>query len=146
MPNWLRILLALFAAGLLVLVLAGVLAYRWMKKNGPQVAEKAKVASAEGRKFGEGKTAPECVEEGLRHAKEAKGFMEGINTQLFSSSCLTAATTPEGFCEVPEGLMDRARWSAEQCTKRGMPGNQGCIAVFNSVMAHCTAGPRRGGQ
>jgi hypothetical protein len=142
MPNWLRILLVIVAAGVLALVLVGVLAVRWIKRHAPDLAERGKATQIEARKFGEGKQSSDCIDEGLRRSKASKDFFGMVESRLFVDKCLNIAKEPAGFCsDVPNGLLTGAKWANEECNKRGLAGDQGCAGVFQSVMAHCH--PRR---
>ena len=138
MPNWLRIVLLIMVALMLALTLAGVLAFRWFKSHGTELAERGKRTVAEARKFGEGKQSPDCVEEGIRRAGQASSFFGMVESRVFVDECLTVATEPPGFCRaVPTGVIDGAKWVNEECGKRGKTGDQGCSGVFQSVMEHC---------
>lgn len=138
MPNWLRALLAIFGVLVLVVVAIGFAAFRWMKVHGTEFAERSKAVVAEGRTFGEGKSANDCVEEGLRRARASSGFMASVNVRVFSSACFRAATVPPDFCSaVPTSIMDSARWASEQCSKRKLGGDQACIGVFQEMTVAC---------
>ena len=143
MPNWLRILLVIVVACILALTLAGVLAFRWIKGHAPELAERGKRTQSEARKFAEGKQSPDCVDEGIRRAGDAKNFLGMVESRVFVTECLNAATEPAGFCSaVPIGIIDGATWANQECGKRGKAGDQGCVGVFQSVMEHCRRGSR----
>jgi hypothetical protein len=138
MPNWLRILLLLTAGGVLVLILIGVLAFRYIRARAPELRKRGEAVQIEARKFAEGKHSNDCVEEGLRRSRTSGSFMGAIEVRLFVNECLAVAEEPEGFCStVPGGVLDHSRWPSEQCTKRGMAGDVGCVGVFQSVIDHC---------
>ena len=138
MPNWLRILLVIMVAGVLALVLVGVLAFRWIKSHAPELQARGKQTQTDARKFAEGKQSPDCVDEGIRRSGAAKDFFGMVDSRVFVAECLKAATEPPGFCDaVPTGVIDGAKWVNVECAKRGKPGDQGCVGVFQSVMTHC---------
>lgn len=138
MPVWLRILLAVMAACVLALVLAGVLAYRWVKNRGPELIERTKATQTDARKFAQGKQSKDCVDEGLRRVRETKDFFDLVDSRLFVDECLRAADEPADFCSaVPTGVLQGAIWPSEQCSNQGMKNNQGCIGVYQSVLQHC---------
>jgi hypothetical protein len=138
MPNWLRILLVIVVGCILALTLAGVLAFRWIKSHGPELAERGKRTHEEAQKFADGKQSPDCIEEGIRRAGQARNFLGMVESRVFVDACLNAATEPPGFCSaVPTGVIDGAKWVNQECAKRGKAGDQGCSGVFQSVMEHC---------
>ncbi len=140
MPNWVRILLAVMAAGVLVLIILGVLAVRWIRNRVPEMDRRGKAVVAEARKFAEGKQSNDCVDEGLRRSAAAKDFFGMVEARVFVNECLRVATEPPDFCaNVPSGVLDGATWSNDQCSKKGMPGDQGCVGVYQAVMQHCQA-------
>lgn len=138
MPNWLRILLVVIVAGVLGLVLVGVLAFRWVKSHAPDLQARGRQTQSEARKFAEGKQSPDCVDEGIRRAGEAKDFLGMVSSRVFAAECLKAATEPPGFCDaVPTGVIDGATWATTECGKRGKAGDQGCVGIYQTVMTHC---------
>lgn len=138
MPNWVRILLAALGAGVLVLIILGVLALRWIRNRVPEMSRRGKAVAVEARKFAEGKQSNDCVDEGLRRSAAAKDFFGMVEARVFVNECLNVATEPPDFCaNVPGGVLDGATWSNDQCSKKGMAGDQGCVGVYQSVMEHC---------
>jgi hypothetical protein len=138
MPNWLRIALLILVAGILALTLAGVLAFRWIRKHSPELAERGKRTIADARKFADGKGSPDCIEEGIRRAGETRSFLGMIESRVFVDECLNVATEPAGFCNaVPTGVLGGAKWVNAKCARRGKAGDQGCAGVYQSVMDHC---------
>ena len=138
MPNWLRIVLVVMAGAVLVLILAGVLAFRWIRNHAPALAARGKQTQSEARRFAEGKQSKDCIDEGIRRAGAAKDFLGMVESRVFVGECLNVAKEPAGFCDtVPTGVIDGASWTNEQCGKRGKAGDQGCAGVYQSVMQHC---------
>ena len=138
MPNWLRIVLVVMAAGVLALILVGVLAFRWIRNHAPDLAARGKQTQAEARRFADGKESKDCIDEGIRRAGQSKDFFGMVESRVWVSECLNVATEPAGFCaSVPTGIIDGAKWTSDECGKRGKAGDQGCAGVFQAVMEHC---------
>lgn len=138
MPNWLRIVLLVMAAGVLVLILLGVFAVRWLKNRAPEFEKRGKAVQSDARKFAEGKKSNDCVDEGLRRAAASKDFFGMIETRVFVDECLKVAEEPPEFCaSVPSGVIDGAKWASDQCARKGMAGDQGCSSVYQAVIDHC---------
>ncbi len=120
-----------------------MLAFRWIKNHGPELAERGKRTHEEARKFGDGKQSPDCIEEGIRRAGQARNFLGMVESRVFVAECLNVATEPADFCKsIPTGVIDGATWVNQECAKRGKAGDQGCSGVFQSVMEHCRRGSR----
>jgi hypothetical protein len=125
-------------AGVLVLIILGVLAVRWIRNRAPEMERRGKAVVAEARKFAEGKQSNDCVEEGLRRSAASKDFLGMVAARVFVNECLQVATEPPEFCaNVPSGVLDGASWTNDQCAKRKLAGDQGCVGVYQSVIQHC---------
>jgi hypothetical protein len=138
MPGWLKVILIVVAAFILVIIVGGFLAYRSFKTRAPALKAQMESTQREGTAFGAGKQPPDCIEEALRRSQSDRSFTGAIRTRMFAEACFKAATPSPSFCEkVPTGIIATAKWAAEECSRRGLAGDQACTQVFTATGDYC---------
>lgn len=139
MPGWLRVLLILFGIFILICVTAGVFGYVWFKNHKAELMEGIQHVDAEAKAFAEGKEGTVCLDEGLRRASTDYSFKGQMKARLFTKACLRHTKDNSKLCSnVPTGIIAMATWSATECEKRGMAGNQTCTGILQEVAQECS--------
>jgi len=140
MPGWLKLLLALFAGFILVVVVIGVVVYKKVSSHAPEIRAAAEQMKREGAAYGAGKQPADCIDEALRRAD--RSFTGQVKTRLFADACFEASTRPPGYCEqIPDGIVATATWANKECVRRNLGGDQACVQVHNALSEYCH--PRR---
>ena len=139
MPGWLEIVIGVF---LLLVIIGGAGAFfavRWLRGEAGNMKEAAEAIDREARAFAQGRDAEACLAESLARVDRCGGGMLcQVKTRVFLSRCLAAVEVSPQFCaEVPSGIMDAAKWQAEECARRGRPNDQACMQVMMGVVEHC---------
>jgi hypothetical protein len=140
MPGWLKIILVLFGIFVLVIVGISVAGYYYVREHGGELKQKTEKLRTEGESFGQGKQETACLDESLARLKREPGFMSQVQTQIFFSSCLAKAESSPELCTgmpAPDEILASGKWAAEQCAKRGLGQSQGCVQLYNVVLANC---------
>jgi hypothetical protein len=138
MPNWLRILLLILFAGFMVLVVAGFLGYRWVQRHRGELLAGTKQQQDDARRFAQGKNTNDCVEEALNRVHAKSDFIGQVHARVWINECLRDAEESPATCEkVPSGMIDAARWAAEECARRNMTNDQACVGIYQEVVNHC---------
>ena len=140
MPLWLRIILIIMLIGVLVVVAAGMIGYRWWTNNKEQLLQQAKNAQGEGEAFGSGKPVAVCIDEGLRQVQECGGLPCEIKVRLFLDGCMRSAANTREYCgTVPPRteFLKRAQWSIDECGRRNLSTDQRCNRVMQGVGGVC---------
>lgn len=141
MPQWLKIVLLLFAAGGLgMAVLVGGVVW-WAVSHRERIVRDTRTAMTEGRAFGATHARSECVDEALTHLQGcgAFGVMCQANVRVRLNSCMKVAED-DGTCTgvpKPTDFMKKMSWGPDQCTRRGQPGSGACVNLMNSVLDAC---------
>ena len=142
MPTWLKILLIIFLAGVLLLIAAVYVGYRWVRSHEGELREMNDKAVAEAQEFGRGKDADACIVETLSRGDRC-GQMDmfcEVKAKIFLENCLKVATVPDDFCaSVPKqtNIMGSVRWQMAECGKRGHANEQRCTRLIAGVQEHC---------
>jgi hypothetical protein len=139
MPGWLKVLLAIFLVIALLVATGVVLAYRWLSNNKGRLMAEGKQITAEGKAFGEGKQADDCITESLARLKQCEGFPCELRVRLFLDACVSASDA-KAFCATapaPTEFIRSAQWSLDECARRGMRGDQRCTRVLQGAQAAC---------
>jgi hypothetical protein len=139
MPGWLKVLLAIVVVIALLAATGVVLAYRWFSNNKERLMAEGKQVAAEGKAFGEGKQADDCIAESLARVKKCNGFACEVRVRLFLDACVSASDA-KAFCATapaPTEFVRSAKWSLEECARRGMPGDQRCTRLLQGAQAAC---------
>ena len=136
MPGWLKVLLAIVGFFMLVIVVLGVVAYKSFRAHEPELRASAAKERDEGKAFGAGKGPADCVNEALRRSEHS--FTGQIRARVFVDACLKTATPSPAFCaEVPNGILQTAKWANAECMRRGLTGDQVCVQVYTAVGEYC---------
>ena len=140
MPTWLKVTLILIALFFALLVATIFMGYRAAMRLG----EDAKQISDDASAFARGKEAPACVDEAVARAvKCSKGDPFCLmRAQMFLMNCVDHAKMPEYFCaSIParEGFQIRNRWAAQECARRGHPGDARCNQMLESLQLVCSS-------
>jgi hypothetical protein len=117
---------------------AGIL---WIQSNQEDLREQGLVALKEGGRFGSGKEAPACVEEGLARLSDSSfDVLSEARNKVWVEACLKTATLPAGFCDgVPprDEILASASWAVTRCERAGRPGSQPCARLIGAVQERC---------
>lgn len=146
MPTWVKVILIVVGVGFLLLVVGVVVAARWVKSSGEELQKQSKVILEEAEAFGKGKDGEACIAEGLNRLKAADGFIGEAKTKIFLQHCLSVATVAPQTCEgvpSPTEIMQSARWSIDECAKRGWANSQRCTRLIGALQFHCEVMKKR---
>lgn len=142
MRTWAKVVLGLGGFGVLgISALIGG-SYYWFSKNKGRLATEGKEASTEGTTFGRGRAKTECVDEGVARLPNCGNidFVCESKNKLFVQNCLRSSKPQPSFCEgvpKPTNILDTARWTLTECTRRGHPSDQPCTRLITTVATHC---------
>ena len=130
--------------GLLVLLCGGAASavVLWVRANADDIKAGAKEVQAEAHAFGLGSDQAACLDEGLRRAAPCMdmNIKCQVKAKLFTNFCLDVAPDTPDFCEgVPakNELIAFTKWATQECSARGMLGNQGCQQLLQEQADHC---------
>lgn len=140
MPKWLKVMLAVFAALVLLCgVGVGGIAW-WFNANKDALRENGQRVMAEAKAFARDTDGDGCVTESLRRLEAADGFIAQAEQKIFLRSCLEHTLQRPDFCEgVPKmsDLLAGASWSVANCNDRGAREPQACSRLLQAVMEFC---------
>src|SRR6266852_1077465 len=146
MPGWLKALLIVAVAiVLLVLGCIGAGVYWWTKNRDALIA-RGKAVVTEGRDFGRNTDNQGCVDESISRYKKEPGFGSAISNSLFMRSCLDSSRPTPNFCtDVPKAteFVKSAQWRVEQCRRIDLSSDSYCQQLFQPVQEFCEKGPRK---
>lgn len=145
MPKWLKIVLLV---GLALVLLCGVgvggVAW-WFNANKAQLRASGERIMAEAKSFGQSSDADGCVTEALRRLDAADGFVAQAEQKVFLRACLENTLSRPDFCEgVPKmsEFMTAATWSVANCNDRQAKDPQACGRLLQAVMEYCERHPK----
>src|SRR6185369_9322719 len=142
MPKWLKVVLIIMGAGvLLVGTCAGAAAW-WFNANKDRLAAVGQKAKTDGEVFGKGTNGAGCLTESLRRLDASKELMQRVELKMFLGACLKAAAPDPSVCEgaPPRGeIMKSVEWVQGRCTELGVSPNnlQACGGLMQAVQEHC---------
>jgi hypothetical protein len=146
MPTWLKVLLIVALAIVLLVVGVVIAGAVWWSRNKDALISRAKEVVAEGREAG-GKTDNQgCVDESIARYKKEPGLGTAISTSIFMRTCLDASRPTEGFCsDVPKvrEFVKSAQWRADQCRRIDLSHDSYCQQLFQPVQQFCEEGARK---
>ena len=138
MPGWLKAILIIVGACVLAIAAMIFVAVRYFNAHRGELMEAATAERDAGRRLGNGNPPAVCIDAGIQRTRIADDIGANVRTHVFVDSCLRAANASPEFCSsVPNGLIDKVRWAAVECRRRGLTGNQGCTQVMNAWSAFC---------
>ena len=140
MPTWVKVVLIIVLVGFAIVAIGVVFAARWVRQRGESLKEEGKVLIAEARAFGTGKDADACIAESMTRLQAAQGFIGEAKVNVFLQHCLETATVrPETCADVPPPgeILNTARWSLDECARRGRPNDQRCTRVIGALQMRC---------
>ncbi len=144
MPKWLKVVLGLLAALVLVCALgAGALAW-WAHANEAEFREVNKEAMAEGKGWATQFDAAGCVEMALRQNDREGGLLKEAAQTIALQTCLQHAARPAGFCDgVPtrDALSQSVTWAMAKCVALGRPNQAPCTRMVKKVQEVCGQPP-----
>ncbi len=139
MPTWLKVVLGILIAGV-VLCGGGVAAVTfWVKANEGKLKETGTRAKADAEAFAKTSDQSGCVREALGRLKVKSGLLDEVEHRVFLTECLKVAPQTPGFCEgVPkmDQIMAAAGWARDQCASYEGP-KESCGRTLQEVMKHC---------
>ncbi|MEL6543195.1 MAG: hypothetical protein AAFQ82_01135 [Myxococcota bacterium] len=137
-----KILLGLFALGLLCVgaCVGGV--YFWISSNQEELAALAEEGERTGYEFGKDATADACLNKAFEDAAPCGGFDLVCETGvlLFLKACIDVAEIPPGFCDgVPatSSILDSATYRVEACKDGPMDNTDRCGRLMGAVQEYC---------
>ena len=147
MPTWLKVLLAVGALFLVLLIAAVVVGYVVVRKYGPGFVESTGRSLEEGTEYGRQTDNEGCLNEAAARQARVSGMMDMIGNGVFMETCLKASRPTPGFCEgVPRQMefMKAASWQQQQCKRFGLKPEQQCGQLFQGVQRFCEGRTRLG--
>ena len=147
MPRWMKIAVTIVGVGLFLLMAAGVVAARALKKGAAEFEQTMNQASEEGTRFGSMSTLDGCVAEVATRSGACREMsltcMPGVTAFLWG--CLEAAPYDVAFCrEVPAAGNDQAvmAWGQRTCSRHGRPHDDLCQLAVSVVAGFCDSKKR----
>jgi hypothetical protein len=140
MPTWVKVVLVIVLVGFVLLAAGIVIAARWVKSQQAALQEQGKRVIAEAKAFGAGKDGEACVAEALQRVQAASGFIGEAKVKVFLQHCLSAANVAPRMCDgvpAPAEIMNAARWTLDECARRGKPNDQRCTRLIGALQMHC---------
>ena len=140
MPKWLKVVLLVLGALVLLCVGGSLVFAGWLNANKDELKADGDKAKTDGEAFGRSSDATSCVTEGLRRLEQERGIVKQALDHLFVEHCLLVATRPDDFCQgvPPRGeVVATATWAVEQCTARERGGDQDCARLMHVVQKVC---------
>lgn len=142
MPKWVKVLLIVLGAGVIILITAGFFGVRALKHTAENMMESAEQANADGRAFGPTSTLDGCSEEGVHRVAgcENQGITCAPVVGAFLWGCLETAPYDARYCgSVPSsGDSDAAlAWGRNTCGEHGRTGDDVCAMVLSTVAGFC---------
>jgi hypothetical protein len=138
--RWLKVLIIMCAAGVLLLAAAvGGLVW-WFNANKDRLRAQGDTVKAEAKAFARGKSSETCITEALARQARASGFVQETLANVFLESCLeTAARDPALCADVPREseIMATVGWRSRACAQRGKDGDQACGRLMGAVQQVC---------
>jgi hypothetical protein len=140
MPTWAKVLLGI-GCGIGLLIIAGIAAgYFFINSHKDEWMAEGKKQQEEGRTYAAGKTANDCVDESLRRLRSGGGIMGEVRVRVFLRGCVDAAAESPQLCESAPPRTEfirSARWTLDECARRGMPQSQPCSRVMQELQKYC---------
>jgi hypothetical protein len=140
MPGWLKIVLAVVAVFILVMIGFGVTGYLYVKQHKDEWMKAGSAAKKEGEAFADGKEVAQCVDEAVSRVGKCDGLPCEIAVRLFLTGCTAkAAPSPQICTNMPprSEMMRSVRWSMDECNRRGLPKSQPCARLLQEVQRYC---------
>src|SRR5512140_1268039 len=98
MPTWLKVILGIVLALLVVVGGAIFIGYRWFSANRERLVQAGTAARESGLAFARDHDAQQCIDEALTRLHASSAFTNEIKARVFLRSCLSAASVPATFC------------------------------------------------
>lgn len=140
MPAWLKIVLIVIGVIVLILISFGVIGFVYFNRHKDEWMKAGAAAKQEGEAFAPGKDAAQCVDEGVRRLGTCSGLSCEITIRVFVQSCMRkAAPSPQLCTDVPRRteILRSAKWAIDECSRRGLAGNQPCGRLMQEVQRYC---------
>jgi hypothetical protein len=140
MPAWLKIILIVIGVFVLLMIGFGVTMFLYFNQHKEEWMKASSAAKQEGQAYGEGKDANQCVDESVRRLGTCAGLQCEVVTRIFMQNCFTkAAPSPQLCTGIPKRseILRSAKWSLEECGRRGLSGNQPCGRLMQEVQRYC---------
>lgn len=143
MPKWVKIVVAIVAVVVCACVATCGAGYVWISRNAASMHADGLRRIEEGKTFGVGRSAPECVTEGLRRLDACAGLLCEVNARVFAAGCMQSSQTPADFCEgVPrlDEILRTASWRVRYCVDTlGRENDQRCVRFSEAIQRRCHA-------
>ncbi len=130
--------------GLIVLLCGGAVSgvVLWVRANADDIKAGAREVQIEAHAFGQSADEMACLDEGLQRAAPCMdmNIKCQVKAKLFTTFCLDVAAQTPGFCEGvpgPNELIAFTKYATQECSARGMLGQQGCQQLLQERATHC---------
>ena len=140
MPAWLKIVLIVIGIFVLIIIGFGVVGFVYFNQHKEEWMKAGAAAKQEGEAFAAGKDGSQCVDEGVRRLGTCAGLSCEITARAFVQACMAkAAPAPQLCTNVPRRseIIRSAKWAIDECTRRGLSGNQPCGRLMQEVQHYC---------
>lgn len=140
MNRTLKIVLIVAACGLLLIVLAGVVMFRFVREHKDEWLAKGRDTFQEGVAAGAALDDQGCLNRAFEQYRQGDAGIGGIGARLWLKGCLRTATPTAQFCrDVPaqEDIADSIAWQVARCAPYGQIGQSACSGLLNEVQTHC---------
>jgi hypothetical protein len=147
-PKWLKIVLGLVLASVLLCGGAFGAMMWWFDANKEELKADAERLEAEGRGFGAKTDWDGCLDEGVKRSRACEtdnpfaAGMCGAKVGFFFEACMGAAAEVPARCDgIPstDSLLAFATWSVAECEARGQGGSQPCTKVMQKLAEYCAS-------
>lgn len=140
MNRTLKIVLIVFASGMLLIALAGFLAFRFVREHKDEWFAKGRDTLQEGIAAGASLDDNGCLSRAFEQYRQGEAGIGGIGARLWLKGCLRTATPTAQFCrDVPaqEDIADSIRWQVAHCAAYGQVGQSACGGLLSEVQIQC---------
>jgi hypothetical protein len=140
MPAWLKIVLIVIGVFVLIIIGFGVVGFVYFNQHKEEWMKAGAAAKQEGEAFAAGKDGSQCVDEGVRRLGTCSGLSCEITARAFVQACMAKAAPAPQLCTSVPGrseIIRSAKWAIDECTRRGLSGNQPCGRLMQEVQRYC---------
>jgi hypothetical protein len=132
----------LIVIGIFVLIIIGfgVVGFVYFNQHKEEWMKAGAAAKQEGEAFAAGKDGSQCVDEGVRRLGTCAGLSCEITARAFVQACMAKAAPAPLLCtNVPRRseIIRSAKWAIDECTRRGLAGNQPCGRLMQELQRYC---------
>jgi hypothetical protein len=140
MPKWLKIVLLVLGALVLMCGIGVTGVSYWFNKHKDELKLEGEAVMNDARAFAKNSDQAGCLTETLARLKKHSGFMEEVQHRIFLAECLRDASETKGFCDDVPGrgeIMQTALWANGKCGDYDGP-KEACGRMMQELVQFCS--------